>query len=418
MTQAGTPTSSSSQAAINASGTAAKGGAPFFLINAARVAEIAKHQVQDGLKVQPLAHDEMQAYIAQWAGVDSDLSEFGRISTHGAKALSKRTELSIRHAKHALGNLVQAGFLVPANGIQHPSLPPLVDTTHKVDPQHEPDLAIAQSFLAEKLDDRREKLGSLRHLVLHAEGAAGIWKSTAVMDAIHLFLSLHMAQDFERYAGVDPQLVGTCCERLPWQIGTLAESRAIVLSEFQGLAVEVAKKVQPNPGFVKEVMSYWPSDDDMAPEQERFNQALKNLKNSDLVYDAYVLWEGDPTKVSLRHQPSVISTLHVSTPQDRRLEDQLESDLEKIVGQLQPHLNVGYIGHSAKALDPDPGHFRTIVQTHLASTACIVKQLRVRHWAHDANNLGALEVDAQRVQREVSKFHVIKNRLRERLGLV
>ena len=111
MTQVGRPTSSSSQAA-------AKNGAPFFLINAARVAEIAQHQVKDG---QSLAHDEMQAYIAQWAGVDSKLSQLGRISTHGANALSKRTSLSIRHAKAVLKNLVEAGFLVPAGEIQHPS---------------------------------------------------------------------------------------------------------------------------------------------------------------------------------------------------------------------------------------------------------------------------------------------------------
>lgn len=383
---------------------------PYFLVDPERVAQIPAQQVKDKFKTIRLGADQMQAYIVQCAGVNGRLADVGRISTHGPNAVADRTTLSRRQATTALAQLVEAGFLEPKETLERGSLPGRVKPTFVVDSTHPGYLGVSQAFLHGRLDQKRAKLGTLKHLIQYVEDSSGIPISLAKMDAIQLYLALLSEQDFAQYSGVDPSLVGALCTR----VSSPDDNRLSHSSDCAGvelMTVQVPKELAFHPDFARQILSYGSPGQDMPSDEDRFKLALKNLRRSELLYDAFVLWDGDPTADALRYEPSVIGTLHVGKQRDKNLEDHLEEEMEKLVRDLIVETGTRFDRNDWRVYVPGDSVLRTVVQEHQVARARVMKQIRVRHWGYDANNLGALETDSARVRGEVSRLRKIRKRI-------
>jgi len=371
-----------------------KKGPGFFQLSNAVVQEIA---------ARGLGPEAMAAYTVLCGGVNSHEVDLPRACTHGAQSVNARTTMSPKRAQDAIQLLSDEKFVKlthPTAKVGDPSsVRCLMDLSRPCD------LAISQEFLQKaKLDDRKRPVcvpGTLAHL-WHNVGITGeIPWANALTDAQLTYFALHLAQDFDQSAGIDPRIVHG--RFTPISAGADGEgscfSRSVVGADWTFFTMEAPQAMTIDPRFANETLGMVPVWEGAPSIAQRIEHAILQLRRADLIYSAHVLWDSDPVhKMSGRH-PMPLYTLYVTGLSDRERELQLQKAVHKAIWASGTVSETEDFADSRGA-SPRFAHsnmHRYLVPNSHAKHATLLTQFRARRWPGNAATLGSLGVDADRV---------------------
>ncbi|KKN31109.1 hypothetical protein LCGC14_0827160 [marine sediment metagenome] len=225
--------------------------------------------------------DHIMAYLVLASHTSGKGSRAHRVSTAGAKAISKKTGISYNRTEKCLGWLCTNDFIERIADGEEGSAP-----------------RTPRWLLCEL----RDNLVYLSHSLIEGVGKGKIipplrriWDDTntgscpsfmsAKMDVILLLIHCYQEQQIQDYGGVDPK-----CIRGIWsESDCLPDS----LESMEWLVVEIEKKGnEASISFINRVLPYISSDD----QSERFWNAFNNLRNLGFMYEVLQVWHGDPVK--------------------------------------------------------------------------------------------------------------------------
>ena len=361
------------------------------------------------VRAQGLGADALYAYVVLAGGVDVDIKLSARTSAHGVPSITAKTGMSARQGQNALKLLEDAGFIDrtaiplawPGGGAAMPrvvkSLIETVDGNRVAISQRLFDVLPVSNGSASV-----KGRGSLASLFENAGQIAGINFKQSQADALLTFIALHAEQDFQGSAGVDPRVAHGRFDPINAEEDGSGTDHVLQVQGASGWRLVTLRKsatLTVAQQFLNETFGSVSGWGDAPAPQDRFDNALRRLRECGLVYEAQILWDSDPVSASMHADASPLFTLHVSDSWDREREAALQRDVHEAMLKTQTFSGKEIFGDSRgqEARWSRSGRHRFIVPDWQLSKATLLTQLRARWWPGSQRTLGEMDADKARV---------------------
>lgn len=268
--------------------------------------------------------EELMAYVILARGVNANRTE--RISTHGATSIANRTGISYRKAESALKWVGEQGLAIKT-----------ADNPKATSPKknharwHLQDEGL-DVFLANSLTDgigEGKNNPPLMRIYNEVSLCSSGLMADSRLDALMVLLHLYHHQDMQGCGGVDPRSgiyrewkgsAGTSHKHVTEIEGTNA-----ALFEIEGGNDVMFSK------FAEEALFYIP---DQQKKNERFFDAIRNLKNLGFIYEVIQVWSVDPNGKNGRNAEPLY-TLYVNDRHARESEPYLQKEIHNTCFRLE-----------------------------------------------------------------------------------
>ena len=327
-------------------------------------------------------HNEIMAYLVLCGGVNGRNTP--RITTHGAKSVKDRTGMGYRAAQHAINWLKENKFISPFKSDSEQLQQPKQSQPRWVINDDSPTVAISRDFLDDY--DIKSK-PTLYRLSDEIRFSTNCGKSQALVDAILLFVRLMQEQDFGEWAGVNPiywhqAFSQVDDDELPQPVVGVPNTDCSLIT------IEQESECTSEVGFVKDVILN-PASEDVG--LARFWEALATLRRLRLAYRCLTIWDGDPRYKRRGLHATPIATLYVDDAWARDYELQTQDEVHRAgwrTGAMDTYSENEFEFDKAtgKATYVGMGRYRYIIQDSMMERACVVGQLRIRHWPANEEN--------------------------------
>ena len=326
-------------------------------------------------------HNEIMAYMVLCGGVNGKKTP--RVTTHGAKSVKDRTGMGYRAAEHAIDWLHKNRFISPVK--QASTQPKMVRPRWLIN-DDSPDVAISRDFLDGYAIKSKP---TLYRLADEITVTANCGRSRALIDAILVFLRLMQEQDFGEWAGVNPRCWHQVFNKveeddeLPPPVVDVPNTDSSLIT-IQGDELDTSYIE-----FMEDTIFYAETRDELT---QRFWGAVATLQSLRLVYRCLTIWDKDPSHKYVGRKATPLATLYVKDVWARDYELQSQDEVHRAgwrTGAMdaysetdfefdRPTGTVSYVGS---------GRYRYIISDSLMERACVMEQLRVRHWPANAENI-------------------------------
>lgn len=323
------------------------------------------------------SHNEIMAYMVLCGGVNGRKKP--RVTTHGAKSVKDRTGMGYRAAEHSIEWLHKNRFITPVKPDSQRSQQSKKNLPRWVINDNSPDVAIARDFLDGYATKSKPTLYRLADEITVTPNCG---KSRALIDAILVFLRLLQEQDFGEWAGVNPRDWHQVFHQIEEDNELQPPVVDVPNTDSSLIVIQGAKEDTTCMEFAHDVIINFESEDAL---MTRFWGAIATLRRLRLIYRCLNIWDGDPTNKYVGRQATPLATLYIndSWARDYELQAQdevhrtawrtgaMDSDSETDFEFDRQTGTVTYIGN---------GRYRYIINDTLMERACVIGQLRVRHW--------------------------------------
>lgn len=357
---------------------------------------------------------DMAAYIVICSGINAVNDRL--YSTHGAKSVSQRTGMGYRMAENALTWLCEQGFLQAPdpNGEMYlgkgKSLVKQVRWMLNLTPS---DFDVAISNLAVQ-GIGGDVSSPLKRLLTDVDGTQEIGREQAVADALILWLQLMREQDFDAYAGVAPQrhhvLYEPATSNGREEYLYLDDGHVCEVSDTNGVLVTVqaAQKQTTDWRYIRQMAAIEEqvelADDERQEIRDRYWHAIGQLQRLSFVYEASVLWRGNPLDAHKGRQAEPIATIYINDSWGRKSDSFALPEINRLVWRKQAVPNEYEFDPHGELLFHTDNYLRyVVVQTQVKHTI-LLKQLRVRYWAANEATVTAREIERKRTEQMIASL--------------
>ena len=363
--------------------------------------------------------DCVLAYLILASGVNSNDSMI-RANKHWKNSVNERTNLSISLAEAAISKLASNGFITIPDQDQG-NAPFIIKC--QVDPDHTENLScLSQRFVNPEVNELGSVcLGSLKYLCNEiAIGSDGLSVTEARLDAIMTFLALHEGQDFNKFSGIDPEIIHSTFEKVEDNFVDGYASGIPISGKPDWSLTHVNSlptRFEPKEDFSKRTYRSLPNVEQKISIEVRFKLALMNLKNSGLLYKAHVLWNSHPIKKIGEAKAIPLYVVYVEGSWATEMEDALHRDIKattKATGTLEGLQMYGDKCRTESLYQGKTHGF--IVDNRTLKSAVMLTVYRVRWWSPDNRCMEAIKADSDRTDewrralKRVVEIAVEKNR--------
>ncbi len=330
------------------------------------------------------SHNDIMAYMVLCGGVNG--RKIPRVSTHGAKSVKDRTGMGYRAAQHAFDWLHRNGFISPFNPDSQQSQQPKKNQPRWVINDDSPDIAISREFLDGYATKSKP---TLYRLADEITVTANCGKSQALIDAILVFLRLMQEQDFGEWAGVHPR----CWHQVFHKIEENDELPPPVVdvpnTDSSLITIQGEEKDTSYIEFMEEMILNVSTQDELT---KRFWGAIATLQRLRLIYRCLTIWDKDPTNKFVGRKATPLATLYVNDAWARDYELHAQDEVHRAgwrTGAMDAHSGTDFEfdSQTGAATYIGSGRYRYIINDSLMERACVMEQLRVRHWPANEENI-------------------------------
>jgi len=345
--------------------------------------------------------DCVLAYLILASGVNSNDSMV-RASKHWKNSVNERTNLSISLADAAINKLASNGFITIPDQNQGSS--PFIIKC-QVDPGYTENLScLSQRFVNLEVNELESvRVGSLKHLCNEiAIGSDGLSVTEARLDAIMTFLALHEAQDFDKFSGIDPEIIHSTFKNVE---NNYVDGYKSVIpingkSDWSLTLVDSQPTLfDPKEDFSKCAFGSLQNVDQEVSIEVRFKLALINLRNSGLLYKAHVLWNSNPIEKTGETKAMPLYVVYIEGSWATKIEDALHRDIKattKATGTLDGLQMYGDKCNTESLYQGKTHGF--IVDNRTLKSAVMLTVYRVRWWSPDTRCMEAIKADSDRTE--------------------
>lgn len=369
----------------------------FFQYSYERVIQIAQNP--------DMGLDCVLAYLILASGVNSHDSMI-RANKHWKNSVNERTNLSISLADAAISKLASNGFITIPDQDQDQdqgSAPFIIKC--QVDPDYTENLScLSQRFVNPEVNELGSVcVGSLKYLCNEiAIGSDGLSVTEARLDAIMTFLALHEDQDFDKFSGIDPEIIHSTFKYVKENHVDGYTSVIPINGKPDWSLTHVDSQptlFEPKQDFSKRAFGSLQNVDQEVSIEVRFKLALMNLKNSGLLYKAHVLWNSNPIDKKGEAKAIPLYVVYVDDSWATEMEDALHRDIKgttKATGTLEG-LQMYGDKCSTESLYQGKTH-GFIVDNRTLKSAVMLTVYRVRWWSPDTRCMEAIKADSDRTK--------------------
>lgn len=364
-------------------------------------------------KASCFGHEAAAAYIVLCGGVDSKKSDTARISTHGCLSVSKRVGITETRAERAINALLKQNLIRKHESKQTKKTHVPGEPTYYINDDHvSSDVAISQEFLhsSEKIENSKDfscSKQSLAYLCKNALGGDDIPHANALVDALTLFFSLHQKQDFDLFAGVDPQAASATFRPITGGEGWNDSCHLMPMegnTSWRFFSMIQEGEIQFSKAFLEQTFSGIPVWKGCPSHEERCLHAIEQLKKASLIYNSIVLWESNPLAGESATPIDPIYTLYVASKRNDKNELMLQESIHDAwlkSNTLQKEVAFPFSGNDKpKPVWKDSGVYTYVLDGfHKSGKKMLLLQLRVARWAANRKMNELLNADRIRTEK-------------------
>lgn len=353
------------------------------------------------------SYKDLAAYIVLASGVSG---KNGRLCTHGAKSIEQRTGMTYRAAEGALEWLEEAGcirkpqegeakFLGKGNSRGQAVRWVLQDADDL-------DVAVCRQFV-EGIKGHAN-MPPLKKMLAEIDGNGhSITRPQAITDAIILFAALMKEQDFDGWAGVNPEA---------WRQEFEPDHEEGHLTAVPGTNAVMVTVKESDDGearwkFLEKLYGPRPEDEaERASITSRFWLAWHALRSLRLTYRVLILWQGDLSNAKTARQASPIATQYINDSWARKLDPHLQYEVNRAAWRTGAR--DAYSDLSARETESIPfvnsGSYRYMVRSGAEKNCTLIGQLRVRYWPKTVATAQARAVEKRRTEQFSAVIQAIR----------
>ncbi|ABM39723.1 hypothetical protein Pnap_4446 (plasmid) [Polaromonas naphthalenivorans CJ2] len=369
-------------------------------------------------KASCFGHEAAAAYIVLCGGVDSKKSDTARISTHGCLSVSKRVGITETRAERAINALLKQNLIRKHESKQIKRTHVPGEPTYYINDDHvSSDVAISQEFLhsSERMENSKDFSCSKQSLAYFCENALegdDIPHANAVVDALTLFFALHQKQDFDLFAGVDPQAASATfrpinngegwdysCHLMPMEGNT----------SWKFFSMIQEGDIQFSKDFLEQTFKGLPVWEGCPSDEKRGLHAIEQLKKASLVYNSIVLWKSNPLAGKSATPIDPIYTLYVASKRNDKNELMLQHSIHD--AWLKSNTLVKEVAFPVSGnIRPKPVWTNSSIYTYVLDghskfgNEMLLSQFRVARWAADGKMNDLLKADRIRTEKWETKL--------------
>ena len=358
---------------------------------------------------------DMAAYIVICSGINVVNDRL--CSTHGAKSVSQRTGMTYRTAENALRWLCAEGFIRPPEDGVDEHLGKVKSRNTEVRwvlPLTSSDYDVALSNAAVQ-GIGGNKRSPLQCLITEVRGTDDIGREQAVCDALILWLMLMREQDFDAHAGVSPSLIHIAYEPVTGEEGEdmeyFAEGHTLPIAGTNGMLVCMKPK-KNRIAQVSHLHAFTGKTgvDEKLEQAEkdelasRYWHALKELLRLSFVYEAAVIWSGNPLDQRKGRQAEPLGTLYINDSWGRSSDSFALEAVNRVVWRRQVIPNEFEFNTDGELTFSPKNYLRYIVAESRLAHTMLLTQLRVRYWAPNEATVLGRELDKKRTEQMIASL--------------
>ena len=360
------------------------------------------------------SYRDMAAYMVVCSGIN--VRDGKLYSTHGAKSVSQRTGMGYRIAENALTWLCEQGFLQapdPSGEMFLGKGKNLVTQVRWMLNLTPSDFDVAISNLAVQ-GIGGDVSSPLKRLLTDVDGTQEIGREQAVADALILWLQLMRDQDFDAYAGVAPLrhhvLYEPATSNGREEYLYLDDGHVCEVSDTNGVLVTVQDTQEQTTDwrYIRQMAAIEEqvelADDKRQEIRDRYWHAIGQLQRLSFVYEASVLWRGNPLDARKARQAEPIATIYINDSWGRKSDSLALPDINRLVWRKQAVPNEYEFDSDGQLLFHTDNYLRYVVAKTQVQHTILIKQLRVRYWAANEATVTAREIERKRTEQMIASL--------------